>query len=97
MTAMGRTPRNDQNFGQSQNYQNQSRNRDSNAMDIDTMSPEHQKLFKEGKCFNCQKLGHCSRDCDQPRKKRFLQNYNNRSPPTAKPQFKTAKEAHAHI
>jgi len=97
MTAMGRTPRNDQNFGQNRNYQNQSRNRDPNAMDIDAMSPEHQKLFKEGKCFNCQKPGHRSRDCDQPRKKQFPQNYNNRSPPTAKLQFRTAKEAHAHI
>ena len=97
MTAMGHTPRNDQNSGQNRNYQNQSRNRDPNAMDIDTMSPKHQKLFKEGKCFNCQKPGHHSQDCDQPRKKRFPQNYNNCSPPTAKPQFRTAKEAHAHI
>jgi len=71
MTTMGCTPQNDQNSGQNRNYQNQSQNRDSNAMDINAMSPEHQKLFKEGKCFNCQKPGHRSRDCDQPRKKRF--------------------------
>jgi len=69
-------------------------------MDIDAMSPEHQKLMKEGKCFNCEKPGHRSCDCDQPRKRRFPQN-NNRSPnnqsSSSKPQFKTAREAHAYI
>jgi len=66
-------------------------------MDIDTMSPKHQKLFKEGKCFNCQKQDHQSWDCNQPWKRCFSQNYNNHSRPAAKPQFKTAKKAHAHI
>jgi len=66
MTAMGHNPRYGQNNGQERNYQNSSRNRDPNAMDINAMSPERQKLMKEGKCFNCEKPGHRSRDCDQP-------------------------------
>jgi len=66
MTTLGRNPRFNQNNGQDQTYQNSSRTKDPNAMDIDAMSPEHQKLMKEGKCFNCEKQGHRSRNCDQP-------------------------------
>jgi len=100
MTAMGRNPRYGQNNGQEQNYQNSSRNRDPNAMDIDAMSPERQKLMKEGKCFNCEKPGHRSKDCDQPRKRKFPQNNNrssNNQSSSSKPQFKTAREAHTYI
>jgi len=100
MTTLGRNPRFNQNNGQNRTYQNSSRTKDPNAMDIDAMSPEHQKLMKEGKCFNCEKPGHRSRDCDQPRKRRFQRN-DNRSPnnqsSSSKPQFKTAREAHAYI
>jgi len=100
MTTLGRNPRFGQNGGQERTYQNSSRTRDPNAMDIDAMSPEHQKLMKEGKCFNCEKPGHRSRDCDQPRKRRFPQNNNrssNNQSSSSKPQFKTAREAHAYI
>jgi len=69
-------------------------------MDIDAMSPERQKLMKEGKCFNCEKPGHWSRDCDQPRKKKFPQNNSrssNNNSLSSKPQFKTARDAHTYI
>jgi len=99
MTTLGRNPRFNQNNGQNRTYQNSSRTKDPNAMDIDAMSPEHQKLMKEGKCFNCEKPGHRSRDCDQPRKRRFPQNNrsSNNQSSSSKPQFKTAREAHTYI
>ena len=106
MTTLGRNPRFNQNNGQNRTYQNSSHTKDPNAMDIDAMSPEHQKLMKEEKCFNCEKPGHRSRDCDQPQKRRFPQNNNrssnnnNRTPnnqSSSKPQFKTAREAHSYI
>jgi len=103
MTAMGRNPQ--YNSGQGRNYQNNTQNWDPDAMDIDAMSPEQQKLIKKGKCFNCKKPGHRSRDCDQPQKRKFSQNnnqpLNNRSSndqsSSSKPQFKTAQEAHMYI
>jgi len=98
MTAMGRNPR--YNPGQNRTNYNSSRTQDLDAMDIDAMSPKRQKLMKEGKCFNCEKPGHRSRDCDQPWKRKISQN-NNRSSNTqsssSKPQFKTAREAHSYI
>jgi hypothetical protein len=40
------------------------REKDPNAMDVDTMTIEEQtKLMKEGRCFQCKKTGHISRDC----------------------------------
>jgi len=100
MTTLGQNPRFNQNNGQDRTYQNSSRTKDPNAMDIDAMSPEHQKLMKEGKCFNCEKPGHRSHNCDQPRKRKFPQNNHqssNNQSPSSKPQFKMAREAHTYI
>jgi len=59
--------------------------------------------MKEGKCFNCKKPGHRSRDCDQPWKKKFPQNNSQSSNNISsslkpqKPQFKTTREAHTYV
>jgi hypothetical protein len=60
---------------------NQNRNRmwaprnepkDPNAMDVDAMSFEKRSiLMKKGACFNCEEIGHLSKDC--PSKKKRIQ------------------------
>ena len=38
--------------------------KDSNAMDVDTMSiEERNESIKKGACFRCKKTGHLSKDC----------------------------------
>ena len=40
--------------------------RDPNAMDIDRMTiEERNKHMKENRCFNCHKIGHRAKDCQQ--------------------------------
>jgi len=92
------------NPGQNRTYpSNNSWTWDPDAMDINAMSPEWQKLMKEGKCFNCKKPGHWSHDCNQSQKRKFPQsnnrslNNNSSSLKPQKPQFKTAREAHTYI
>ena len=38
-------------------------------MDIDAFSAEQQKLFREGKCFECRKQGHIARNCPDKKAK----------------------------
>src|SRR5277367_1438270 len=44
--------------------------RDPNAMDVDTLSIEERtKLMKEGRCFTCKMTGHLCKDCPRKQKK----------------------------
>ena len=50
------------------------RERDPNAMEVDALKTdrlskeEREKLSKEGRCFQCKKQGHMSRDCPDKKK-----------------------------
>ena len=75
-------PRRDWNF--------QKRERDPNAMDVDTMTVEkREEAMKKGLCFGCGKPGHLNRDC--PDKKKMI--YTHQTPSKKM----TPKELYAHI
>ena len=64
-------------------------------MDVDALSVEKwAEMMKIGQCFNCGKMGHLSRDCDEKKKKLTT----SPSPPTYTPPKKmTPKELYTHI
>ena len=60
--------------------------KDLNAMDVDSMSTnEHSQLMKKGVCFNCKKIRHLSKDCPDKKTRNFSQ------------QKKTSKDTYVQI
>jgi hypothetical protein len=89
-----RNPKNDSKPEGKKSWNFQRKERDPNAMDIDTLTVEKRaEMMKKGQCFGCGEPGHLNRDC--PRKKKAAT--PSAPPKYAPPKKMGAKELYTHI
>ena len=64
-------------------------------MDVDVLSVKKQaEMMKKGQCFNCRKMGHLSRDCNE-KKKKLTTSFS--LPTYTPPKKMMPKEMYTHI
>lgn len=91
--VIGRFPTKDKKEEPKKRWTFQKRERDPNAMDVDTMSVERRdECMKKGLCFGCGEQGHLSKDCPKKKRKQIVER-----PKIEEKKKMNPKELYAHV